>query len=151
MNNKVALFAVVVILLAGVAITITKSNKTNRQASNMSVNGHMTPQGPNLSVTQVVEPAFDLNEKRGESVYKDNCAQCHGPKTTGTKHGPPFLNPVYSPGHHDDGSFFNATKNGVNQHHWPFGNMPPQPQVSKGDVASIIAYVRALQTANGIY
>jgi len=43
-----------------------------------------------------------------------------------------------------------AVKNGVRQHHWPFGSMPPIPGVSKAEVSQIIAYVRTLQRANGI-
>jgi len=36
-------------------------------------------------------------------------------------------------------------------HHWQFGHMPPVPGLSQKDVAKIIAFVRELQRANGIY
>jgi hypothetical protein len=41
-------------------------------------------------------------------------------------------------------------KRGVPQHHWNFGNMPPQPQVGKRSLQQVTAYVRELQRANGI-
>ena len=40
--------------------------------------------------------------------------------------------------------------NGVVQHHWPYGNMPKQEQVTRDEVAKIVQYVRELQVANGI-
>jgi mono/diheme cytochrome c family protein len=41
-------------------------------------------------------------------------------------------------------------RHGVRQHHWPFGDMPAQPQVTDEQLAQIIRYVRELQAANGI-
>lgn len=58
---------------------------------------------------------------------------------------------IYEPGHHADGAFFLAAARGVRQHHWSFGDMPAVPDVTPQEVAAIIAYVRALQRANGIY
>ena len=40
--------------------------------------------------------------------------------------------------------------NGVRQHPWPFGNMPPVEGMTRGDMKPIIAYIRELQRANGI-
>ena len=48
------------------------------------------------------------------------------------------------------GAFFLAAKLGVRQHHWPYGNMPPQPQVTEAQLATIVQYVREMQAANGI-
>ena len=42
-----------------------------------------------------------------------------------------------------------AAQNGVRAHHWPYGDMPPQPHVSAGDLKAIVTYIRALQQANG--
>ena len=44
-----------------------------------------------------------------------------------------------------------AAKNGVRQHHWPFGNMPPVEGITDSEISNIIAYVRTVQRANGIY
>jgi hypothetical protein len=39
----------------------------------------------------------------------------------------------------------------VEPHHWDFGPMPPQPDVSRADVEAIVAYVRAEQKEAGIF
>ena len=39
---------------------------------------------------------------------------------------------------------------GVRAHHWPYGDMPAQPQVTREDVGLIIRFVREVQEANGI-
>jgi hypothetical protein len=58
---------------------------------------------------------------------------------------------VYHTNHHAAAAFLLAAKRGVPQHHWTFGNMPPQPQVGDRSLQQIIAYVRELQQANRIY
>jgi mono/diheme cytochrome c family protein len=86
----------------------------------------------------------------GKIAFDANCAQCHGTNAAGTDHGPTFIHIVYNAGHHSDPTFFLAAKIGVRSHHWRFGDMPPQPQVSDQQMEDIVAYVRALQEANGI-
>lgn len=68
----------------------------------------------------------------------------------GTDHGPPPIHRYYEPGHHADVAFVLATQRGVQQHHWRFGDMPAQPQVTRPQIEAIIRYVRELQRANGI-
>lgn len=87
---------------------------------------------------------------RGKAAFDANCAICHGVNASGTDKGPPLVHNIYNPGHHADGAFFIAAKRGVRSHHWPYGDMPPQPQVSEGQIKDIIVYVRELQRANGI-
>jgi len=140
MNSKITIAA---LLIGGVTVTVMKSGGSG------SAPGHTTPQSAAMAPENVVLPAFNLTEKRGEAAFNTTCAQCHGIKATGTEQGPPFLHVVYKAGHHGDASFFYAAQNGVRAHHWPYGDMPAQPQVSQGDLKSIIAYVRALQNANG--
>jgi len=89
-------------------------------------------------------------DKQGKELFNASCAVCHGKNAAGTKKGPPLIHKIYEPGHHSDLSFQRAAKFGVRAHHWPFGNMPPVPNVTESDVTRIIAYVRALQRANGI-
>lgn len=95
-------------------------------------------------------PDLSRTARRGETVFDANCAACHGKNASGTDQGPPLVHNIYNPGHHADGAFHVAVTAGVRQHHWPYGNMPRQPQVGAGDVNAIIAYVRELQAANGI-
>lgn len=86
----------------------------------------------------------------GKALFEANCAGCHGQAGAGTDQGPPLVHDIYNPGHHADISFLLAARNGVRAHHWPFGNMPPQPQVNEAQVEAIVKYVRELQEANGI-
>ena len=44
-----------------------------------------------------------------------------------------------------------AARRGVRAHHWGFGDMPPVEGVTDADIAAIIAYVRTLQKANGVF
>lgn len=86
----------------------------------------------------------------GESAFNAVCAACHGANAAGSEAGPPLVHRIYEPSHHGDYAFEMAVNNGVRAHHWKFGNMPPQPGLTKADVNTIIAYVRELQRANGI-
>jgi uncharacterized protein involved in copper resistance len=42
-------------------------------------------------------------------------------------------------------------KLGTRQHHFRFGNMPAMPEVSDEDITNVVAYVRAVQKAKGIF
>lgn len=96
-----------------------------------------------------VPPLSDV-AAHGKLAFDANCASCHGVNASGTDKGPPLVHDYYNPGHHADGAFFLAAKLGVRQHHWRFGDMPSQPQVTREQLATIIRYVRELQVANGI-
>lgn len=102
--------------------------------------------------TIIVKVPDDLRPQAlaGKVAFDAQCAQCHGKNASGTDRGPPFINRIYNPGHHSDQTFLLAAKIGVRSHHWNYGDMPPQPQVDQQQLADIIAYVRALQEANGI-
>jgi hypothetical protein len=43
-----------------------------------------------------------------------------------------------------------AAGDGVKQHHWQFGDMPPQPNISPEEMGHIIAWVRQEQRRAGI-
>ncbi|MCB1383720.1 MAG: cytochrome c [Notoacmeibacter sp.] len=100
-----------------------------------------------VSVPATLSPAATT----GREAFNANCAACHGINGAGNDgHGPPLIHRIYEPNHHGDDSFRLAALHGVRAHHWPFGNMPAQPQVSPGEIETIIAYVREVQQANGI-
>ncbi len=99
----------------------------------------------------VTVPALSEKAQAGEIAFNANCALCHGANAAGTNLGPPLVHKIYEPNHHQDFSFRNAVQNGVQAHHWQFGNMPPAPQVAEDDIERIICYVRELQRANGIF
>lgn len=86
----------------------------------------------------------------GKAVFEGTCAACHGVEGIGTDAGPPLVHPYYRPGHHADGAFVLAVRNGVQPHHWNFGPMPPQQGLSDQDIADVTAYVRQIQEAAGI-
>lgn len=99
---------------------------------------------------QVTPAALSDVALEGEAVFNATCAECHGPNAAGTNLGPPLIHDIYNPGHHSDQAFYLAAANGVRAHHWPYGDMPAQPQVSRDEVTLIIRYIRELQEANGI-
>lgn len=110
-----------------------------------------SPQEARLEVyeTTFVMPALSAEAQEGERYFNAVCAACHGQNGLGTTQGPPLVHDIYNPGHHADMAFLMAAQNGVRAHHWRFGNMPPQ-QVTRGEVARIVTYIRELQLANGI-
>ncbi|QDG78181.1 cytochrome c [Labrenzia sp. PHM005] len=104
------------------------------------------------AMVEVVVPPLDGTTKLGERAYNENCASCHGSNAAGQQGiAPPLVHKIYEPSHHADGSFFLAVKQGVRAHHWQFGNMPPVEGLTRRNVELIVAYVRLVQRANGIY
>ncbi len=98
----------------------------------------------------VIVPDLAGQAISGANVFARACASCHGTHAAGGPGGPPLVHKIYEPSHHADGAFMLAVRNGVRQHHWQFGSMPPVAGVSPAETASIIHYVRTLQRANGI-
>lgn len=96
-------------------------------------------------------PELTDSEMVGQRMFEAKCAVCHGPNATGRKgSGPPLVHKIYEPGHHGDEAFQRAVAQGVKAHHWRFGDMAAVSGLTRGDVAAIVSYVRALQRANGI-
>lgn len=94
---------------------------------------------------------LSTNAAVGRNVFEAKCAACHGADAAGRNGiGPPLIHPYYRPGHHPDIAFFMAAKNGVQAHHWRFGNMPPVQGLTDGDIKTVVAYIRELQRVNGI-
>ncbi len=130
--NKTSLFILALAVTAGLGFVILHRSNTGR---------HVDVRLP---------PSFTAEAAAGKAIFEKNCRVCHGANGSGTKQGPPLVHKIYEPGHHADSSFHAAVKNGTRAHHWPYGNMPPIPDVSSQDVDRIIRYVRELQRANGI-
>ena len=103
------------------------------------------------AMVEVVIPPLDATTKLGERLFNESCASCHGANAAGQQGiAPPLVHKIYEPGHHADGAFFLAVKQGVRAHHWPFGDMPSVEGLTQRDVERIVAYIRLLQRANGI-
>lgn len=105
---------------------------------------------PGAHTVDVRVPQLSPEAEAGKVAFDSVCAACHGPNASGTDQGPPLVHDIYNPGHHADEAFFLAAQRGVRQHHWPYGNMPPQPGVTRDQLEAIVRYVRELQVANGI-
>lgn len=103
-----------------------------------------------VTVEVAVPAEYSQEARAGEALFQANCQACHGPNASGSKLGPPLIHEIYNPGHHSDDAFYLAAAAGVRAHHWPYGDMPAQPQVTREDVGLIIRFVRELQEANGI-
>lgn len=95
------------------------------------------------------EEAPEAKAPSGKALYEQSCASCHGADLRGTDKGPSHLSMVYEPGHHPDESFEAAVRQGVQQHHWNFGNMPAIGGLSDEEVQAIIDYVRSVQVDEG--
>lgn len=129
-------------LAVGAAVYLNQSSET--------VASEPAKGDPIVAVT--LPKAFSAQAQAGKQAFDAVCAACHGANGEGRMGmGPPFIHKVYEPSHHGDMAFERAVKAGVQAHHWPFGNMPPQNGLTGGDVKNITRYVRELQAANGIY
>lgn len=95
--------------------------------------------------------AVPAEHTRGRELYEASCSSCHGEAGLGTATGPPLIHIIYEPNHHSDAAFILASERGVRAHHWGFGDMPPQPMISRPEVAEVTAYIRWLQREAGVY
>ncbi|MBK1636272.1 c-type cytochrome [Rhodovulum adriaticum] len=139
----VILGLVAVIVVAGVAAVSWLGTGPRTQIAATSD----TPE-----MVEVYVPDLGPMAATGRSVFAENCAACHGPNAGGRDGlGPPLVHRIYEPGHHGDMAFLMAARQGVRAHHWRFGDMAPVPGVSVEEMTAVIAYVRRLQRANGIY
>ncbi|MGK2950393.1 MAG: c-type cytochrome [Acidimicrobiales bacterium] len=86
----------------------------------------------------------------GAQVFSASCATCHGPELLGTFVGPPLVDEIYAPDHHDDDAIRAAIANGVEPHHWDFAAMPPIPGLDAAEVDAVIGHIRAVQGEAGI-
>ena len=110
-----------------------------------------TPTPPATAMSDPSGPELSNSALMGKEVFDANCALCHGADVMGTGTGPPLIDRIYEPGHHSDVTIRSAVRNGVPQHHWWFGNMPPVVGVSDAAVENLICYIRELQLANDIF
>jgi mono/diheme cytochrome c family protein len=97
------------------------------------------------------QPTLDAKAEDGRQAFQAVCATCHGTQLRGTDNAPPLLHPAYGPksGHGDD-TVLAAIQNGAKSHMWKFGDMPKPQGVKPGQESAILAYIRAMQAANGL-
>ena len=95
-------------------------------------------------------PGYVADPVRGAALFAKTCAKCHGANAQGSRNGPPLVSPVYRSEHHANLAFHWAVRDGVRQHHWRFGDMPAQKDVSPEQTADIVGWVRLRQREAGI-
>ena len=74
--------------------------------------------------------------KKGEPLYSQNCAACHGENARGSQ-GPNLVRSVVVLHDENDEEIGAVIKNGR-----PQGGMPPFPQLSTGDIHNIDQYIK---------
>ncbi|PWE34033.1 cytochrome C [Maritimibacter sp. 55A14] len=112
----------------------------------------VAPAAAGDAMVAVTLPDLDDNAEIGARAFEAKCAKCHGSNGAGRDGaGPPLIHKIYEPGHHGDMAFLLAARNGVRSHHWRFGNMPPVKGITDAEVKAIVAFIRRVQKANGIF
>lgn len=147
--NKNMRGMVAVVAIAGFgALIYTSSNTPEQQV----VNPATADPASGRAIVEVTVPTLEGKAVLGKLAFVAKCASCHGENAVGQVGiAPPLVHKIYEPSHHGDMSFVMAARNGVRAHHWKFGNMPPIDGITDAEVGTIVAYVRALQRANGIH
>jgi mono/diheme cytochrome c family protein len=155
--NKRLISAIVAVAVAGAGWYWTQTRSVEDQASagdlTSAVVSQDAPSVSGLPLAEVTVPdTLSAQARTGETYFNAVCASCHGANAAGQDGvGPPLAHRIYEPSHHGDMAFLLAVRNGVQSHHWPFGNMPPiEQRLTDAELGAIVSYVRELQRANGI-
>lgn len=146
-RTAIAIVAVGVVAAAGYYY----GTRAPTAASDLSVPTGAAAGGP---IAEVALPAeLSANAQLGKTIFEAVCASCHGLNAAGQEGvAPPLVHRIHEPSHHADFAFVMAARNGVQAHHWRFGNMPPvQERLTDAEIASIVRYIRELQRENGIF
>ncbi|MCF3595050.1 cytochrome c [Rhodobacteraceae bacterium LMO-12] len=151
--NKMLLAIIAFFVLGGVAFFWNASQPSAQGAGHSMVPPDTSALAEGAPIAQVTLPAeLSANAEMGKRAFEAKCAQCHGEDAAGQNGvAPPLVHILYEPNHHSDMAFVMAAKNGVQSHHWRFGNMPPVEGLTDADVKMIARYVRELQKENGIF
>jgi len=135
LSQQIPKILIVGLLLGGIGVVV--NNMMSGSSDTSIVDVKMTAKLSAKAVT-------------GKRAFSESCEACHGENGSGSEQGPPLIHDIYNPGHHGDEAFYRAATSGVTRHHWNFGDMPAQPQVSQHDMENIIKFIREVQIQNGI-
>ena len=150
--NKWIAAAVAAAVLAGGAWWVMRPDPAPLTTAGQGTRPGAAPANPETGETVAVTlPEMSDQAKRGQQYFQAACARCHGPNAGGLEgKGPPLVHPYYRPAHHADAAIMLAVRRGVQSHHWRYGNMPVIEGITDGEITDIIAFIRAVQAANGI-
>lgn len=114
----------------------------------LSVNGK--PVSARFGQDALVVPQLSAQASAGKAAFEQVCAACHGTSLRGSDAAPPLLHKFYQPGSgHGDDVILAAATNGAKSHMWKFGDMPKPEGLKPGQEKDVLAYIRAMQAANG--
>ncbi|MBI2241466.1 MAG: cytochrome c [Magnetospirillum gryphiswaldense] len=114
----------------------------------LSVNGK--PVSARFGQDALVVPQLSAQASAGKAAFEQVCATCHGTALRGSDTAPPLLHKFYQPGSgHGDDVILAAATSGAKSHMWKFGDMPKPEGLKPGQEKDILAYIRAMQAANG--
>ena len=123
------------IILAGGAALVIAAGLYLTQGSHAQETTAPPEGAPLVEVT--LPATLSPEAQMGKQAFDAACAKCHGANGSGSMgFGPPLVHVIYEPNHHGDRAFYIAVQQGVRAHHWPFGNMPPQPGLTPNEVTS---------------
>ncbi len=151
MNNKI-LYGLGAFVIAAVAFVFLQSSPQQAMQNNSMTQPDTSSIAQGDPIATVVLPAeLSANAQIGKRAFETKCAICHGKNAAGQNGvAPPLVHTIYRPNHHSDMAFVSAAQNGVQSHHWNFGNMPAIKGLTGAEVKYIARYVRELQVENGI-
>ncbi len=151
--NKTLLAIIAFFMLGGIAIYWNAIQPAPQSAGHSMVPPDTSMVAEGAPIVQVALPAeLSSDAQIGKRAFEAKCAACHGSNASGQNGvAPPLVHKIYEPNHHSDMAFVMAAKNGVQSHHWRFGNMPPVEGLTDAEVKMIARYVRELQKENGIF
>lgn len=98
----------------------------------------------------LVIPEISVRGYDGKELFAGSCGACHGIYGEGSETGPTLIHVLYAPGEMSDDAIRTAIRDGAEARNWPFGDMPAIPQLTDGQIDSILVFLREVQVANEI-
>ncbi len=146
--NKWMLIGGAAVIAAAGGWWMTQSDRMAGDPAGQQAQSEPVASGEMVAVSM---PELTGSALRGQQYFRAACSACHGPNAGGLDgKAPPLVHRLYVPGHHGDMAIRMAAQRGVQSHHWRFGNMPVIEGLTEADLTDIIAFIRAVQQANGL-
>lgn len=123
----------------------------DKVAAILSLSVNCKPVSARFGQEALVVPQLSAQASAGKAAFEQVCAACHGTSLRGSDAAPPLLHTFYAPGSgHGDDVILTAATKGAKSHMWKFGDMPKPEGLKPGQEKDVLAYIRAMQAANGL-